>query len=402
MANVINITQLGKRYDIRSQRDYSLRSTLQRALKFRFGKKAPFWALRDINLAIDEGEVFGIIGTNGSGKSTFLKILSKIVVPTTGRVELTGKVNSLLEVGTGFHPELTGRENVYLNGSILGLRKSEIKARFDQIVDFSEVELFLDTPVKHYSSGMYVRLAFAVAVHLNPDILIIDEVLSVGDLAFQQKCITKMEEEVLKGRTVLLVSHNMEIVSRLCDRVMLLHQGKNLEIGEPKAVIEHYYHNMKSKARLTFDNPEQRQGSGAIRFEGMHVMDVGRNDTKVLSVGSGMIIKLSYVARKNHFDDIEIRVILKTVGGQIITALSSAIQETKWETPLDRGAAECHIQRLPLNIGEYNIDIELYCDQQLSDCLRDIYPLEIVAGPYYLSGNLPGSRYPVLFDCTWH
>ncbi|MBW1966623.1 MAG: ATP-binding cassette domain-containing protein [Deltaproteobacteria bacterium] len=198
------------------------------------------WALRDVSFTVERGEVLGIIGRNGAGKSTLLKILAKITDPTTGRAEIHGRVSSLLEVGTGFHPELTGRENIYLNGTILGMRKSEIDEKFDEIVDFSGVEKFIDTPVKRYSSGMSVRVAFAVAAHLEPEILIIDEVLAVGDARFQKKCLKKMQDVGRAGRTVLFVSHNMPAVARLCSRTILLEEGQVLKDGPSRDVISAY------------------------------------------------------------------------------------------------------------------------------------------------------------------
>jgi lipopolysaccharide transport system ATP-binding protein len=200
-----------------------------------------FWALKDVSFEIKRGESVGIIGRNGAGKSTLLKLLSRITEPTTGRIELDGKVASLLEVGTGFHPELTGRENIYLNGAILGMKRAEIKSKFDEIVAFAEVEKFLDTPVKHYSSGMYVRLAFAVAAHLEPDVLIVDEVLAVGDSEFQKKCLGKMQSvSEQEGRTVLFVSHNMQAIRQMCRRVIFLKQGKLTFVGDPHTAISAY------------------------------------------------------------------------------------------------------------------------------------------------------------------
>src|SRR6201997_761360 len=206
------------------------------------GSVENFWALKGVSFEVKQGDVIGIIGRNGAGKSTLLKILSRITEPTEGRIRIKGRVASLLEVGTGFHPELTGRENIYLNGSILGMSRAEIKAKFDEIVAFAEVERFLDTPVKRYSSGMYVRLAFAVAAHLEPEILIVDEVLAVGDAAFQKKCLGKMEDVSHSGRTVIFVSHNMETVARLCNKSILLDSGKLKQIGNTEDVIKSYLH----------------------------------------------------------------------------------------------------------------------------------------------------------------
>src|SRR5213075_3000587 len=250
---IITVENLGKKYSLRHQRNErytSLRDVIaEKALGFfknlKSGNgvsvsKEDFWALKDINFEVRTGEVLGIIGRNGAGKSTLLKILSRITEPTEGRVRIKGRVASLLEVGTGFHPELTGRENIYLNGAILGMTRAEIKRKFDEIVAFSEVERFLDTPVKRYSSGMNVRLAFAVAAHLEPEILVIDEVLAVGDMEFQKKCLGKMGEVAREGRTVIFVSHNMAAVQSLCSRAIWLDEGVVKEDGSAGMVVSNY------------------------------------------------------------------------------------------------------------------------------------------------------------------
>jgi len=228
-------------------------------------ERSTFWALNDVNFDIQKGDVVGIIGRNGAGKSTLLKILSRITAPTKGRIDLYGRVGSLLEVGTGFHQELTGRENIFLNGAILGMQKSEIARQFDAIVEFSGTEQFLDTPVKRYSSGMYVRLAFAVAAHLNPEILIVDEVLAVGDTEFQKKCIGKMQDVAESGRTVLFVSHNMQSISLLCNKGIFLSKGHNTDVLPIKKVVEQYLSSFALKSDAD-DNPERRPGSGELRF----------------------------------------------------------------------------------------------------------------------------------------
>ena len=236
-------------------------------------EKETFWALRDVSFEIKEGEVVGIIGRNGAGKSTLLKILSSITEPTAGEIDLYGKVGSLLEVGTGFHPELTGRENIYLNGAILGMRRKDIARQFDAIVDFAEVEQFLDTPVKRYSSGMYVRLAFAVAAHLNPQILIVDEVLAVGDAAFQKKCLGKMSDVASKeGRTVLFVSHNMTAVTALCSRAILLNAGRVQMDGKTAEVTQAYHTTAFEESSNCVNLREvSRRGSGKVRFETLRI-----------------------------------------------------------------------------------------------------------------------------------
>lgn len=256
MSTAISIKNVSKKYVIGKQKDGSLRGTL--AGMFSGGKSdsEEFWALNDVSFDIQQGDVVGIIGKNGAGKSTLLKILSQITKPTTGSIEINGRVASLLEVGTGFHPELTGRENVYLNGTILGMTRKEVKAKFDEIVAFSGVEKFIDTPVKRYSSGMYVRLAFAVAAHLEPEILIIDEVLAVGDAEFQKKCLGKMKDVAGEGRTVIFVSHDLKAVKDLCQTTVLLEKGSVKAIGETSKIVEFYLENTFSKGLdlKTIDN----------------------------------------------------------------------------------------------------------------------------------------------------
>jgi lipopolysaccharide transport system ATP-binding protein len=276
---VIKVDNLSKKYVLRHERQErytALRDVIANKFKS-FGSKIfspftlhasrftaseeEFWALKDINFEIKQGDRVGIIGRNGAGKSTLLKILSRITEPTSGRIEITGRVASLLEVGTGFHPELTGRENIFLNGAILGMTRAEIKKKFDEIVDFAEIEKFLDTPVKRYSSGMYVRLAFAVAAHLEPEILIVDEVLAVGDAQFQKKCLGKMEEVGKEGRTVLFVSHNMAAVSKLCESGMLLENGRLKKGGEIESCVETYMNLMDEKVGTLLEHQQRESGS---------------------------------------------------------------------------------------------------------------------------------------------
>lgn len=267
MSSIIEVKNLSKKYNIAhlNGRYIALRDVITNVFKnpFSFLKdktksmigrsvKEEFWALKDINFNVNQGEIIGIIGSNGAGKSTLLKILSQITPPTSGEIKLHGRVGSLLEVGTGFHPELTGRENIFLNGAILGMPKKDIIKKFDQIVDFSGIEKFLDTPVKYYSSGMYVRLAFAVAAHMEPDILIVDEVLAVGDVEFQKKCLGKMEEVTQKeGRTVLFVSHNMGAVKKLCSRGILLDKGQKIFDGNIEEAVEKYTTTLGSQSNFT-------------------------------------------------------------------------------------------------------------------------------------------------------
>jgi lipopolysaccharide transport system ATP-binding protein len=253
-----------------------------------------FWALRDVSFEIARGDVVGIVGRNGAGKSTLLKILSQITSPTTGRIEIAGRVASLLEVGTGFHPELTGRENIQLNGAILGMTRREIQAKFDQIVEFSEIEQFLDTPVKRYSSGMYMRLAFAVAAHLDPEILIIDEVLAVGDARFQKKCLGRLGEVAAGGRTVFFVSHNMQAVNRLCKRGILLSRGRLIADGPVEEVVQHYMTDgSHSPAERTW-HPDDAPGNHVARLVSARVIDDTLQTCQTIDIRRPVGIEFDY------------------------------------------------------------------------------------------------------------
>ena len=257
--------------------------------------KRDFWALRNINLTVQPGEPLGVIGRNGAGKSTLLKILSRVTKPTTGRVEMYGRVGSLLEVGTGFHPELSGRENVFLSGAILGMRRAEIERKFDEIVAFSELEKFIDTPVKHYSSGMYVRLAFSVAAHLEPEILIMDEVLAVGDAAFQQKCLDKMHSIRQHGRTIFFVSHNMPAVTRLCRRVVLLHEGQIVSEGEPQAVVNDYLSaTWNIAAEREWLMREDAPGNDVVRLARVRVLSETNAPATAFDIRSPVRVEIVY------------------------------------------------------------------------------------------------------------
>src|SRR3712207_2669352 len=302
MDPVVRIENVGKRYRLGGLHPgyMTLREALGRALWAPFrranGRERPsVWALRGVNLEVRQGELVGVIGRNGAGKSTLLKILSRVTKPTTGEVTLRGRVGSLLEVGTGFHPDLTGRENVYLNGAVLGMRKVEIDAKFDEIVAFSELERFIETPVKHYSSGMYVRLAFSVAAHLEPEILIMDEVLAVGDAAFQQKCLDKMAEVRRAGRTVFFVSHNMPAVTRLCRRAVLLERGQVVADGEPHEVVNRYLSSgWRTGALREWNEDGDAPGGAVARLQRVRVADEAGETTAAADIRRPVRIEITY------------------------------------------------------------------------------------------------------------
>lgn len=305
---IITVENLSKRYLLGRQTTKSdgLRHVLEDLARaplkwFNAGKRAErakteeFWALKDLDFEIQQGEVVGFIGRNGAGKSTLLKILSRITEPTRGRIHLRGRVSSLLEVGTGFHPELTGRENIFLNGAILGMGRLEIKRKFDEIVAFSDLAKFLDTPVKRYSSGMYVRLAFAVAAHLEPEILIVDEVLAVGDAEFQKKCLHKMGDVSHEGRTVLFVSHNMQAVTRLCSRCVLLHQGR-VKMDGPSIEVANAYLNSGAASTAAREWPDQARAPGddVVRFRGVRVRSAAGELIETSDIRQPTGIELEY------------------------------------------------------------------------------------------------------------
>jgi lipopolysaccharide transport system ATP-binding protein len=304
MRSIIKAEGVSKQYRIGAKKEQfpTLRDALVGAARAPLrwaraaARQAPptFWALRDVGFEVSPGEVVGIIGRNGAGKSTLLKILSRITEPTSGRIELYGRMSSLLEVGTGFHPELTGRENVYLNGAILGMKRAELARKFDEIVAFAEIEKFIDTPVKHYSSGMYVRLAFAVAAHIDPEILVVDEVLAVGDMAFQQKCLNKMQDAGAQGRTVLFVSHNMAAVTRLCSRAILLSEGTVLQDGPAPEAVNAYMGSPEATGAVReWPVLEKAPGDDFVRLRAVRVRSEGRH-TDVVDIREPVVIEIEY------------------------------------------------------------------------------------------------------------
>jgi len=317
------------------------------------------WVLEDINFEVKQGEVLGIIGRNGAGKSTLLKILSKVTSPTSGKITLNGRVASLLEVGTGFHPDLTGRENIFLNGAILGMTKTEIRSKFDEIVAFSGVEKYIDTPVKRYSSGMYVRLAFAVAAHLEPEILIVDEVLAVGDADFQKKCLGKMKDVSAEGRTVLFVSHNMEAVKNLCDRAILLEQGKITIDASPSEVIAHHLSRNTTRNWEVSYPKALAPGNEWVRLKSAKIVPGLSEDTKVVTVKSPIQIELEYW---NECKDVATNLSL-----HLFAATGECVFNIITQLPvpvLDKGAylASCLIPGNLLNTGVFSISFMVVKD----------------------------------------
>jgi lipopolysaccharide transport system ATP-binding protein len=370
---IIEVDNLSKRYQLGQFNAHTLRDEVEGLFRRRSDKgsgkvdQAEFWALRNITLSVDPGEVVGIIGRNGAGKSTLLKILSRVTEPTAGVARLRGRVASLLEVGTGFHPELTGRDNIYLNGAILGMTRAEIKAKFDEIVDFSGVEKFLDTPVKRYSSGMYVRLAFAVAAHLEPEILIVDEVLAVGDAEFQKKCLGKMGEVARGGRTVLFVSHNLHAVERLCSRAILIQAGRVDYEGAPARACGRYLGSATEWDFASRLKAGSRQGDGRARVTEIEVLNSKREPVVELAAGEPLRVKIRYTLTESIRSPIFGFALLTAAGVRVFNTLSRDAG-TGLEVIESHGEIEVEISGLILALGRYLCNVSIadrsghYCD----------------------------------------
>jgi lipopolysaccharide transport system ATP-binding protein len=365
-------------------------------------EREEFWALRDVEFEVEQGETFGIIGHNGAGKSTLLKILSRVTPPTTGAIELKGRVGALLEVGTGFHPELTGRDNVFLNGAILGMTRQEIARKFDEIVAFAEVERFIDTPVKRYSSGMQLRLAFAVAAHLEPEILIIDEVLSVGDLAFQEKCLGRMETVAGEGRTVLFVSHNLTAVSNLCARSMLLQSGARVTEGPTSEVIESYVRSVVRETGTALTDRADRRGNGRLRFTEV-AFESGGRVVDSPATGEDFDIVLRYESADGKpVRNVSFAVQVLTLLGDVIIHFYTRTAGVQVPEAPGVGEVRCSVQHCPLPPGQYTIT--LWADQggDPVDWIQRACELTVREGDFYGSGQtqLP-SHQSVLVDHAW-
>lgn len=361
------------------------------------------WALRDVSFDVMHGEVLGIIGRNGAGKSTLLKILSRIVEPTSGSVTINGRVASLLEVGTGFHPELTGRENVYMNGTILGMRKHEIDRKFDEIVAFSGVEKFIDTPIKRYSSGMKVRLAFSVAAHLEPEILIIDEVLAVGDAAFQKKCLGKMQEVATQGRTILFVSHQLESLSNLCTRAILLERGAVVCGGDTETVISEYISDVNVASCTSLATRNDRQGDGNMRFVETWVENVKGERTFVVRSGDSIKIILKYEVFGEHkINNLTVSLALNSNKNIAITLLRNSYTGDLFDNDIPEfGVFECVIPKLPLNSGTYYYNVSAHSSGGLEDWVERAGVFNVEAGDYFGTGKCPDIGRLIHMDHKW-
>ena len=409
MAPILEIKQLSKQYRLGRAfaRTETFRELLQRKMRAPVRalssgnnaspkiKEESFWALRDVSFDVAEGDVVGIIGRNGAGKSTLLKVISRITDPTEGEIVLRGRMASLLEVGTGFHPELSGRENIFLNGAILGMRKAEIVSKFDEIVAFAEVEKFLDTPVKHYSSGMYVRLAFAVAAHLNPEILIVDEVLAVGDVSFQKKCLGKMSEVSRGGRTVLFVSHNMAAVENLCRRGIVLERGRVAFDGPSKDAVQRYLNSLSGAQGASGHSvdlsgaADRRSMVGPLLKRIEFFTDQDRPVVEGLQIGARLKVRVHFDL-PNPTNSFNIGLGFNNVFGQrILTAHSQFEPNRPGGERVGPQVFVCDIPNLTLVPGDYTLRLWLDIGNTEADLINDAARISVIESDFYGTGKVP-------------
>jgi lipopolysaccharide transport system ATP-binding protein len=415
MSNIaIRVDGLSKRYRIGAakQRHDTLRDAMTEAFSsiFRFKGRSSvsraqdlnsseiIWALKDVSFELKKGEVLGIIGRNGAGKSTLLKILSRITEPTEGEVQIFGRVGTLLEVGTGFHSELTGRENIYLNGAVLGMKKAEIDRKFDEIVSFSEVEKFVDTPVKRYSSGMYMRLAFAVAAHLEPQILIVDEVLAVGDLNFQKKCLGKMEEVAKQGRTVLFVSHNMAAIQSLCSHGIMLDAGRLTYSGSIDDVVERYLKAGELLSSIPLKNRVDRSGDGSVRVVSISIRNADGGDA--IQSTSRLEITLDYES-EGELQHARFLVAVYDSGGRGIYLLNSEVSDTLPAILPPKGRIVCITGPINITPGRCIVHIGLLKGGIYADDVINAMSFEVEADGVYGSWIPPRSWVLCLIKQQW-
>lgn len=409
MSRAITVEHLSKQYrlgEVGSDLLYEQLIAWARHTLGRNGARKPeiIWALKDVHLEVDEGEVVGVIGRNGAGKSTLLKLLSKITYPTSGSIKVNGRVAALLEVGTGFHGDLTGRENILLNGSILGMTRKEIDAKLDAIVSFAGVEKFLDTPVKRYSTGMFLRLGFAVAAHLEPDVLLVDEVLAVGDAAFQKKCLSAMSDMRSGGRTVVFVSHNMAAVENLCSRAVWIDSGEVRLDGRPRDVIETYMATNAEASRLVADltRISNRRGNGEMRFTRLEFLGADAKPLKFLSSGDRVILRVHYEAI-THVSRPDFEVGIYTELGTLVTKFSTWIDCEIASIPPGRGHLDLMIDCFSFLPGRYYLSLWAKIQgPTYFDALEHCLQFDVESSDFYGSGKGISRYFGIVFlPCHW-
>ncbi len=403
---IIEVKNLSKKYLINHERGkyVALRDVISGYFRNPFGfirskvraaagleKKEEFWALSDVNFSVKKGEVVGVIGHNGAGKSTLLKIISQITPPSDGEIIIRGRVGSLLEVGTGFHPELSGRENIFLNGAILGMKRVEIAEKFDQIVAFAGIEKFLDTPVKYYSSGMYVRLAFSVAAHMEPDVLLVDEVLAVGDAEFQKKCLGKMDEITKKeGRTILFVSHNLAAIRQLCKKTIVLGQGKIAFSGDTDKAIEFYMRNAPEQTNHEdlSDKKREERARRNVLFTKISFHGASGETMNRAQCGQPLIVSLAYKSKTNTtLENCRASISFKTTYDELLFLCATDLVNKDRFDLAPEGEIKCRIDSLPLPKGRYMISIFFQVNNQIEDWIEEVAVIDVENGDFFGTGS---------------
>ncbi len=414
---VISVENVSKRYRLGETNRHQLVTDFRRwwtklQLSRKSARNAPaeaepveegdFWALKDISFEVKAGSAMALVGVNGAGKSTLLKIISRITAPTIGKVRFRGRIGSLLEIGTGFHPELTGRDNVFLNGAILGMSRAEVKSRFDEIVDFADIDQFIDTPVKRYSSGMYVRLAFAVSAFLEPEILILDEVLAVGDIKFRTKCLKRLEQ-LIKGRhTILFVAHDAGIITKYCDTALWLERGSIKAYGAAETVADGYQSANRPSEQVAAHTVHGGTGEIVVTV----IEFLGEEGQSTESIGCGQRCFVALVCERRAASRKATPVVARLAfydefGARMFT-LSSLYSERQLASPVDRTRILCEIPKLPLLPGIYRLNYDLSIDGECVDAQVSARSIEVVAGNFYETSRLPTrSSTPICVDCKW-
>lgn len=397
----IIIEGVWKSYERGRVRKRDLKSTLTSGLPSLSRNKESFFALKDINLVVPQGELLGIIGPNGAGKSTLLKLLSRITYPDKGRMVIHGTLSSMLEVGTGFHPELTGRENIFLNGAIIGMRREEVSRKLDSIIAFSGLEEFIDTPVKHFSSGMYVRLAFSVASHLEPDILLIDEVLAVGDQEFRKKCLEKIMDVSGQGRTIIMVSHQMSYLRKLCSHGVYLNSGSIKHQGPIEDVINHYVDEVDNTSQVSLQERPDRKGTGILRLVHLTLLDDMEQKVVAISAGQSVTFQVDLESSQDQLRDIEIRFEFYDIYGHLWFMSKNSISGNAIMQAGRKISMQCHFPKFPLNKNFYYLNAAVQVQNELSDEIINALSFEVEHGKFYETGKLPPSSKGFLAEYHW-
>ena len=422
MSLAVRTDDLGKRYRIgtRLNPDASLAGSLARIVHspvrnfgnlrklrhFGDGEDADvIWAFRNVSFEVQQGQVLGVIGRNGAGKSTLLKVLSRITEPTEGEAELHGRVSSLLEIGTGFHGDLTGRDNIFLKGTLLGMSAREVSARFDEIVEFAELEQFIDTPVKRYSSGMYVRLAFSIAAHLDPDVLIADEVLAVGDAEFQRRSIGAMRHSAEElGRTVLFVSHDLSVVSSLCTTAVWLDRGSIRASGPVDRVIDEYMHSLQNEQTQDLLHRTDRNGNGLVRATRVAVTSPDGRPGSPIRSGEPVEVRIDYtLADAGATGELTVNVLIETLIRERVATLSNVFTKERIDATAGDHQLVCRIEDLPINEGDYMCTLRIELDGRLADSIADTVRFRVDPTGFFGNGSRPGAKDGrVLVRQSWH